>query len=146
AFDVPVDAVAVRPVALDRDEREPLLRDQPLADPSSPVVVLVRAVRRLAEQDAAGLADPLKERVEVGGSPPRPRQVIDGGDQILAHGRILMAQSAATHHGQSLLPKPLSEPARSERSERSKREGQSPLPLTPLTPFAACAALTRRTA
>ena len=59
-MDVAVDAIAVGPVPLDGNEAEALLLDQATADPCSPEVILVRAVRRLAEQDVAGIADPLE--------------------------------------------------------------------------------------
>jgi hypothetical protein len=65
AMDVAVDAIAVGPVPLDGNEAEALLLDQATADPCSPEVILVRPVRRLAEQDVAGIADPLEEGVQV---------------------------------------------------------------------------------
>jgi hypothetical protein len=49
--DVEVDAVGVRPVALDGDGGEAVLGDQPLRDRGALGVELVRPVRCLARQD-----------------------------------------------------------------------------------------------
>jgi len=65
-LDEPVHLVAVRPVALDGDEGEPLLLDQPAGDGGPPGVVLVGAVGRLTEQHHPGIADPGEERVKIG--------------------------------------------------------------------------------
>src|SRR5437870_1705609 len=59
-LDVAVDPVAIGPIALDRDEREPLLLDEPAAEGGAPGVVLVGAVRRLAQQDVTRVADALQ--------------------------------------------------------------------------------------
>ena len=67
AADVAVDAVGVRPVALDRDGGEALLADQALRDPGALAVELVRAVAGLAEQHDARVADQLEQRVVVAG-------------------------------------------------------------------------------
>src|SRR5207237_5784562 len=54
---IAVDAVTVGPVAFDGDEREPFLTDQPLRELGAPGVILGRAMRCLAEQDIARVAD-----------------------------------------------------------------------------------------
>ena len=63
--DVAVDAVGVGPVGLDGDAGETLLLDQPAGDQGALAVELVGAVRGLAEQDEAGVADLLQQRVVV---------------------------------------------------------------------------------
>src|SRR5207244_8413043 len=71
-LDVPIDALAIRPVALDGDEAKALLADEPPADPRSPRIELVRAVRRLAQQDVVRVADPVDQRIEVAIGRERP--------------------------------------------------------------------------
>src|SRR5919106_2477740 len=65
ASHVAVDAVRVGPIGFDRDRREAFLLDQPLGDLGALAVELVRAVRRLAEQREARIADQVHERVVV---------------------------------------------------------------------------------
>ena len=61
-----VDAVRVRPIALDRDDVEALILDQRLRDPRANAVELGRAVRRFANQNDARFADPADEAREIG--------------------------------------------------------------------------------
>ena len=70
AADVAVDTIGVGPVRLDGDGVKPFSTDQPLGDLGTLAVELVRAVRRLAQQDEARVADELEERAR---SPPAPR-------------------------------------------------------------------------
>ena len=60
-------AVGVGPVGLDGHRVKAPLLDQPLRDVGAGGVELVGAVRGLAEQHAAGVADAVDEGVEVGG-------------------------------------------------------------------------------
>ncbi len=71
-LDVAVDAVAIGPIALDGDEREAFLLDQPAAQRGTPDVILVRTVRCLAEKDTAGFTDAVQQRVEIGRRAQRP--------------------------------------------------------------------------
>ena len=67
AADEAVDAIGVGPVGLDGHGVEALLADQPLGDLRTLAIKLVRAVRRLADQDEAGVADQLQEGIIVVG-------------------------------------------------------------------------------
>ena len=60
-----VDPVGVRPVGLDRDGREAALGDQALRDLRALAVELLRAVRRLPDEDEAGLRRALDQVVVV---------------------------------------------------------------------------------
>ena len=77
AFDKPIDAVAIGPVALDGDQREALFADQSLTDQSPPDIEFGRAVRSLAEQDVAGVADAGQQRIEVCPVVERSRDLAD---------------------------------------------------------------------
>ena len=82
AADVAVDAIGVGPVGLDGHGVEALLADQPLGDLGTLPVELVRAVRGLADQHEAGVADQLQEGiVVVGRAPQRVRGRAQGLDQ-----------------------------------------------------------------
>ena len=63
AANVPVDSVGIRPIALDADGVESLLNDQPFGELRPHGIELVRAVRRLADQDDRRVADHLEEPV-----------------------------------------------------------------------------------
>ena len=67
-LEIAVDAVGVRPVALDADGGKVFLEDQPLRDRRTLGVELVRPVRRLANQDKTRVANELEERVIVAGA------------------------------------------------------------------------------
>jgi hypothetical protein len=65
ALGVAIHPVAVRPVALDGDEREPAFLDQSARQRGSPLIELGRPVSCFAQQDIARVADTFDERVEV---------------------------------------------------------------------------------
>ena len=67
--DVAVDAIGVGPVGLDGHGVEALLADQPLGDLRPLPIELVRAVRGLADQHEAGVADQLEQGIVVVGRP-----------------------------------------------------------------------------
>lgn len=92
ALQVAVDPIAVGPVALHRDEGEALLLDQPLAQHGMPGVILIGAVRGLAQEDVTGARKAVQQRVEVGGRPQRPGQRSDGGQQLGLYGRLRVSQ------------------------------------------------------
>src|SRR5690242_17556277 len=69
ALDIAIDAIAVGPIALHREEGEAFLFDQSLAKSGPPGVILMRAVRSLAQQDIAGVSDVIQQRIEIGGRP-----------------------------------------------------------------------------
>ena len=60
-----IDAVSVRPIGFHRDGVEAALINQPLGDEGALPVKFVRPVTRFAEQNEAGLAHHLDERVVV---------------------------------------------------------------------------------
>jgi hypothetical protein len=60
-----VHEIRVRPVGLDGHGREALFFDEPAGDARPLVVKLVRAVRCLAQQHKARVADPLHQRVII---------------------------------------------------------------------------------
>jgi len=62
---VAVDAIGVGPVALDRDGAEAALGDQPARDAGARLIELVRAVRGLAQQHEARVADAAQQLVEL---------------------------------------------------------------------------------
>ena len=63
---VPIDAIAVGPVAFDGDEREAFFADEPLRELGPPGVIVRGSVRRLSEKHITGIADALEQWVEVG--------------------------------------------------------------------------------
>jgi hypothetical protein len=65
ALHPPIQSTHVGPVGFDGDGVETLLLEQPLRDARALVVELVAAVRRLAEEHEARVADPIEERVVV---------------------------------------------------------------------------------
>ena len=83
-------------------KEKPFSRDQPPADPGPPGVVLGGAVRRLAQQDVAGVADPLQQRVQVVGPAERPGELPDlvaeageaGGSRRKSLARLAIAASS----------------------------------------------------
>ncbi len=64
--DIAVDIGRVGPVRLDRDDVEAVPLDQPPRDRRASAVEFGRAVARLAEQDEAGVAEPVEWRGEAG--------------------------------------------------------------------------------
>jgi hypothetical protein len=72
-LDEAIDPIAVRPIAFDGDEGESLLLDEALRDLRAPGIELGGAMRRLAEQQEARIANQLQQRVEVVGAAERPR-------------------------------------------------------------------------
>jgi hypothetical protein len=68
ATDVAIDGVSVGPVGFHRHAGETFFVNEPLRDLGTLAVELVRAVRRLAEQREARLADPIHQRIVVAGS------------------------------------------------------------------------------
>jgi hypothetical protein len=81
---VGVHARALRPVALDGHGAEPLLAHEPLGDAHPLAVELVRAVRALAEQHDARVADEGEQRVVVVGPPgQRMCRAAHGRDGLL---------------------------------------------------------------
>jgi len=74
-LDVPIELVARRPVALHGEELEALFDDQAAADLGPPGVVVRRPVRRLPQEDEAGIPDPFDQGVEVAGVTQRSGRV-----------------------------------------------------------------------
>ena len=62
---VAIQALRLRPIRLERDDRKTLALDERLRDSRAHEVELGRAVRCLAEADDARIADAFEERVEV---------------------------------------------------------------------------------
>ncbi len=60
-----VHAIAVGPVALDCDEGKAALFHESTRDGRAPAIELGGAVRRFAEKDVTGVADPVEERIEI---------------------------------------------------------------------------------
>ena len=83
-----VGAAGGGPVGLDGDRAEPLLLDEPLRDVRADGVELGGPVGGLAEQDAAGVADAIDQRVEVAG---RAGQLVRGGTD---RGGVVLAAHA----------------------------------------------------
>src|SRR5207237_1218550 len=69
AANEPVDAIGIRPICLDIDGVEALLGDESLGDLRAVAVELVRAVRRLADQDEMRVADEREQVVVVAARP-----------------------------------------------------------------------------
>ena len=115
ALDVAVDALAVGPVPLDRDEREALLGNQPAADLGPPGVILGRPVRCLAQEHVSGLADRVQERIQALGPVERPGHRPELGRQCRGDPGLLSGGSSHADHRRLL-----------SRTERS--------PQTPLIP------------
>ena len=65
AAHVSVHSISVRPVGFNRDRPEALLDDQPFGNLRALAVKLMRAVRSLAEQHEAGVADHLQQRIVI---------------------------------------------------------------------------------
>ena len=62
--DIAVDPRRIGPIGLDRDDIEAVIDDQPLRDRGARPVEFRGAVRRLAEQHHAGIAEPIEEPAE----------------------------------------------------------------------------------
>ncbi len=73
-MDVAIDCRGIGPVCLDGDRGEPAPRDQLLGDAGPHPIELGGAVRRLAEQHDARVADPADQRVEL--------DVLDPADRL----------------------------------------------------------------
>ena len=91
--DVVVDARGIRPIALDGDEGKSLVLDQLARDPLAHAVELRGAVRRLADENHARIADPLQHRCEV--------ERLDGRE-LLAAARNRLRQRAIPRLGLAL--------------------------------------------
>src|ERR1051326_2152613 len=77
---VTIDAIAVGPVSLHRDEGEALLSDQSPGKLGSPGVILRSTVRSLPEQHVPRVPDTVEKWIEVAGvlEPPSAPAQIDG--------------------------------------------------------------------
>src|SRR5581483_11017548 len=124
-LDVAGDSIAVGPVALDGDEGEPLLRDQPPAQPFTPAVILVRAVRCLADQHEARVADLLDQRVHIRRQWPRDLRDLLEERAVRRRGRTPRFAAYRCHRSRSSLPGRGAARCRSNQSAASRTTSAS---------------------
>ena len=85
------DGGCLRPIRLDRDDREAVLFDQPPRDRRPRAVKLRRAMRRFSEQDDATIGEAIERRPEIG--------VVEGRQSLGRLGSFPAACARATGQG-----------------------------------------------